>query len=105
MYDEMALGAVAAVKAKGMPDLINIAGYDNTKDGYESIKAGELTCTVDTASKEMGINIIKAIKDYVVLGKEVEKEINSTLVVYDQENIDTFDVENYIYVPREKAEE
>ena len=38
-------------------------------------------------------------------GKEVEKEINSTLVVYDQENIDTFDVENYIYVPREKVEE
>ncbi len=100
LYDEMALGAVAAVKGSGDLNNVVIAGYDNTKDGYQSIKAGELAATVDTASKAMGVSLIQAIKSFVVDGKKIERSIMETPVVYDKSNIDTFNTDNYIYVPQ-----
>jgi ABC-type sugar transport system substrate-binding protein len=100
LYDEMALGAVAAVKGSGKLGDIVIAGYDNTKDGYESIKAGELSATVDTASKAMGVSLVQAIKSFVVDGKPIERSIMEETNVYDQDNIDEFDTDNYIYVPQ-----
>ena len=101
MYDEMALGAVAACKNANRTDIV-IAGYDNTQDAYSSILAGELSATVNTAAKEQGTNLINAIIDYVLLGKEVPKTINSKLTVYSKENISEFNTENYKYVPREQ---
>jgi ribose transport system substrate-binding protein len=100
LYDEMALGAVAAVKGAGRLDDIVIAGYDNTRDGYESIKAGELTVTVDTASKAMGVGVVQAIKAFVLDGKKIDRSLMQTTVVYDASNIDSFDVNNYTYVPQ-----
>jgi ribose transport system substrate-binding protein len=100
LYDEMALGAVAAIKGAGKLDDIVVAGYDNTRDGYESIKAGELAATVDTASKAMGVGLVKAIKDFVVDGKKIPRSIMQDLKVYDQTNIDTFNTDNYTYVPQ-----
>lgn len=101
MYDEMALGAVAAVKGTGHPGDIVVAGYDNTRDGYDSIKAGELQVTVDTGAKQMGVNLITAIRTFVVEGKPVERSIMVPPKVYDQSNIGTFDVKNYVYVPQQ----
>lgn len=100
LYDEMALGAVAAIKGAGKLGDITVAGYDNTRDGYESIKAGELTATVDTASKAMGVGLVKAIKDFVIDGKKIPRSIMQELKVYDQSNIDSFNTDNYIYVPQ-----
>lgn len=99
LYDEMALGAVAAVKAVGKLDQIKIAGYDNTKDGRQSILAGELTVTVDTGSKAMGTLVTQAVKQFVQEGKPVDRLINVPTTVYDQSNMDTFDPNNYEYVP------
>ncbi len=100
LYDEMALGAVAAIKGAGKLDDIVVAGYDNTRDGYESIKAGELAATVDTASKAMGVGLVLAIKDFVVDGKKIPRSIMQDLKVYDQTNIDSFNTDNYTYVPQ-----
>lgn len=102
LYDEMALGAVAAVKAAGKLDQIKIAGYDNTKDGRQSILAGELTVTVDTGSKAMGTLVTQAVKQFVQLGQPVDRLINVPTTVYDQSNMDTFDPNNYEYVPPKK---
>jgi len=102
LYDEMSLGAITAIKERGLISQIAVAGYDNTKDANASIKAGEMMVTVDTAAKEMGTNLVKTLKDFVVDGKPVDRIINSKLVVYDQSNIATFNEENYIYVPRIK---
>jgi ribose transport system substrate-binding protein len=101
LYDEMSLGAITAIKERGLMEQIVVAGYDNTKDANASIKAGEMMVTVDTAAKEMGVNLIKTLKAFAVDGQEVDRIINSQLVVYDQSNIDTFNEENYIYVPRQ----
>ena len=46
--DGMALGVVEAVKAAGMLDKIAVIGTDGISDAYASIKAGELTATVDS---------------------------------------------------------
>lgn len=100
LYDEMALGAVAAVKASGHLDSIAIAGYDNTKDGRESIMAKELTVTVDTGSKEMGKQVLQAVKTFVQDGQPLDRLIDVESTVYDQSNISSFDVTNYEYVPK-----
>lgn len=99
LYDEMALGAVAASKASGRDDIV-VAGYDNTQDGNQAIKAGDLTVTVDTGSKQMGVNVLQAVKEFVVDGQEVPRSIMVDTSVYDTTNIDTFDPNNYIYVPQ-----
>jgi len=100
IYDEMALGGLTAVKARGLLNKIKIVGYDNTPDAYKAIKRKEMSATVDTAPKEMGRNIVKAIKKYVIGGEMVPKVINSKVVVYDQTNIDKFDVSEYEYVKK-----
>ncbi len=46
--DGMALGVVEAVKAAGKLDKISVIGTDGISDAYASIKAGELTATVDS---------------------------------------------------------
>lgn len=46
--DGMALGVVEAVKAAGKADKIAVIGTDGISDAYASIKAGELTATVDS---------------------------------------------------------
>jgi ribose transport system substrate-binding protein len=100
LYDEMALGALAAVKAAGKLDQITVVGYDNTQDANASIKARELQATVDTAAKSMGVSLLKSVKDFVIDGKTVPRSTMENTVVYDQSNIDSFDANNYIYVPR-----
>lgn len=97
MYDEMALGALAAIKGRGA-DGIDIIGYDNTPDAYAAISRGDMHVTVDTAAKEMGYNLIKAVYDYAVEGKMVPKVINSEVVVWDKSNIGTFNTDNYVFV-------
>lgn len=44
--DEMALGAIAALKEAGRLDGIVVGGFDGSPDAVESIKAGELAYTV-----------------------------------------------------------
>jgi ribose transport system substrate-binding protein len=46
--DGMALGVVEAVKAAGKLKQIAVIGTDGISDAYQSIKAGELTATVDS---------------------------------------------------------
>ncbi|MET0742070.1 MAG: substrate-binding domain-containing protein [Microvirga sp.] len=46
--DGMALGVVEAVKAAGLKDKVVVFGTDGISDAYASIKAGDLTGTVDS---------------------------------------------------------
>ena len=46
--DGMALGVVEAVKAAGLQDKVVVFGTDGISDAYDSIRAGELTGTVDS---------------------------------------------------------
>src|SRR5699024_3284696 len=44
--DEMALGAIEAIKAAGLSGSIQVVGFDGTEDGINSVKAGVLSATV-----------------------------------------------------------
>lgn len=44
--DEMALGAIAALKEAGMLDQVTVGGFDGSPDAVEAVKAGEMAYTV-----------------------------------------------------------
>lgn len=44
--DEMALGAIAALKEAGKLDQVKVGGFDGSPDAVEAVKAGELQYTV-----------------------------------------------------------
>ncbi len=63
--DGMALGVVEAVKAAGLQDKVAVFGTDGISDAYASIKAGELTGTVDSfpiltgeVAMEVGLRLV-----------------------------------------------
>ena len=45
--DEMALGAIQALKAAGITDVL-VGGFDGSADASQAIKAGDLTVTYNT---------------------------------------------------------
>ena len=97
LYDEMALGAVAACKDASRTDIL-VVGYDNTPDANEAIKRGEMYATVDTASKQGGFDLAEAVYQYCVLGQMVPKYITQEVKVYDVNTINDFDMGNYTFV-------
>ncbi len=70
--DEMALGALEAIKASGRD--IMVVGFDATDDAVKAVKAGEMAATVQQLPKEIGgIGVDTAMK--VIAGETVEAYI------------------------------
>ncbi|HVI41636.1 MAG TPA: ribose ABC transporter substrate-binding protein RbsB [Anaerovoracaceae bacterium] len=70
--DEMALGALEAIKASGRD--IMVVGFDATDDAVKAVKAGDMAATVQQLPKEIGsMGVDTAIK--VIAGEEVEAYI------------------------------
>lgn len=62
--DTMALGVVEAVKAANLLAQVHVIGTDGTNDAYVSIKAGDLTGTVDsfpTLTGEIALQVIERL--------------------------------------------
>lgn len=84
--DDMALGAVEALKAAGV-DLskVTVVGADGTADAVESVLAGELTASIAQNSYDMGkVGVEQAVK--AVAGDSVEKRIDTGTTLVDIEN-------------------
>lgn len=75
--DEMALGAIEALKAAGKSDVM-VIGFDGNDDGLKAVKAGDLTGTVAQQPTEMGKLALQAAYDHFA-GKEVSEKIDSPL--------------------------
>jgi len=70
--DEMALGAVEAIKASGRS--IIVVGFDATADALAAVKAGDMAATVQQLPKEIGGNgVATAMK--VIAGEKVDAYI------------------------------
>lgn len=70
--DEMALGAMEAIKASGRD--IMVVGFDATDDAVKAVKAGDMAATVQQLPKEIGsIGVDTAMK--VIAGEKVEASI------------------------------
>lgn len=70
--DEMALGALEAIKASGRD--IKVVGFDATDDAVKAVEAGEMAATVQQLPKEIGgMGVETAMK--VLAGEDVEAYI------------------------------
>ncbi|MBF7095573.1 ribose ABC transporter substrate-binding protein RbsB [Alkalibacter mobilis] len=70
--DEMALGALEAIKASGREILV--VGFDATEDAVTSVQAGEMAATVQQLPKEIGgMGVDTAMK--ILAGESVDEYI------------------------------
>ena len=72
--DEMALGAIQAIKTAGKGGQVMVVGFDATKDGLAAVENGSMAATVAQLPAEMGkMGVLMAID--LINGKLIEKEI------------------------------
>ncbi|MFD1849554.1 ribose ABC transporter substrate-binding protein RbsB [Oceanobacillus bengalensis] len=74
--DEMALGAIEAIKAAGK-DII-VVGFDGVEDALNSVEAGDLTATIAQQPGLMGQEAVSAV-ERVLNGEELEELIKVPL--------------------------
>ncbi|XTR50931.1 substrate-binding domain-containing protein [Pseudarthrobacter sp. So.54] len=70
--DEMALGAVAAVKSRGLLSTIKIVGNDGIGDALSAVKSGEMYATNAESPFALGQEVAK-IGHAVASGEKVEE--------------------------------
>jgi len=90
--DEMALGAIAALKEAGKLDQVKVGGFDGSPDAVAAIKAGELQYTVlqpvavfSEAAVKQADNVIKTGST----GVETEKQLFDCLLIT-KDNVDKY---------------
>jgi len=76
--DEMAMGAIEALRAVGMLDDVLVVGFDGIDDALEAIAAGEMAATVAQQPVLMGRMALEAGVDYLA-GNQVESSIDTPL--------------------------
>ena len=83
--DNMALGAVEALKAAGKLEDVMVVGYDANPDAAASIMAGEMTASVAQSPTNMGaLGVENALK--VKKGESIESNIDTGTVLVTKEN-------------------
>ena len=87
--DNMALGAVEALKAAGMLDEVIVVGFDANPDAAASILAGEMSATVAQNPYNMGaLGVENAIR--LIAGETIPKVIDTGTVLVTAENAADF---------------
>ncbi len=92
--DEMALGAIQAIKAAGIGmDAVIVSGVDATQDALASMQAGELDITVfQNAAAQGGGALDAAVK--LAAGEAVEKKVYIPFELVTPANIDGYLAKN-----------
>lgn len=83
--DNMALGAVEALRAQNKLGEVIVLGVDGTGDAYKSIKAGELTATVDQFPAVNGAAAVE-VAFRLLAGQKLPKVVSTPIEVIDAEN-------------------
>ena len=92
--DEMAVGAIQAMKAAGVDTKKAIVGgVDATQDALASMKAGDLKVTVFQDAAGQGSGAINAALS-LIAGKSVDKKIYVPFQLVTPENMDKFAKKN-----------
>ena len=66
--DEMALGAIQAIKSAGRTKQVFVTGDDTIPAALQALKDGELLATIDGNTDKVGYNAVQVAYDYVVKG-------------------------------------
>lgn len=90
--DEMALGAIAALKEAGKLDAVKVGGFDGSPDAVAAVKAGELQYTVLQPVAIFSAEAVKQADSVIRTGKtgvDTEKQLFDCLLI-DQSNADKY---------------
>ena len=83
--DNMALGAVEALKQAAMLDAVTVVGFDANPDAANSILAGDMSASIAQAPFNMGAYGIQALHD-LNAGETLEDWIDTGTVLVDESN-------------------
>ncbi len=87
--DGMALGVVEAVKAADKADTVAVIGTDGISDAYASIRAGELTGTIDSfpvLTGEIAMEVVLRLLN----GDELPRVVATPQALITADNVDAF---------------
>lgn len=87
--DGMALGAVEAVKAAGLQDQVAVFGTDGISDAYASIRAGDLTGTVDSFPVLTG-EIAMEVALRLMARQDLPRVVATPQALITAENVETY---------------
>lgn len=90
--DEMALGAIAALKEAGKLDQVKVGGFDGSPDAVAAIKAGELQYTVLQPVAVFSEQAVKQADNFIKTGKtgaDSEKQLFDCLLIT-KDNVDKY---------------
>ncbi|MCA1287163.1 D-ribose ABC transporter substrate-binding protein [Salipiger bermudensis] len=90
--DEMALGAIAALKEAGQLDGMVVGGFDGSPDAVDAVKAGELTYTVLQPVAIFAEEAVRQADHFITNGELMVAEEKQ---LFDCMLIDESNVENY----------
>ena len=92
--DQMALGAIQALKAANRLDGVVICGVDATEDGMQAIKEGDLTGSMLYNGIVQAGNAVDTIEK-ILAGEQVEKRIISPFELVTADNVDEYSQKIY----------
>ncbi len=90
--DEMALGAIAALKKAGKLDQVKVGGFDGSPDAVAAIKAGELQYTVLQPVAVFSEAAVKQADNFIKTGKtgvDHEKQLFDCILIT-KDNVDKY---------------
>ncbi|HET7313473.1 D-ribose ABC transporter substrate-binding protein [Salinisphaera sp.] len=90
--DEMALGAIAALKQAGKLDQVTVGGFDGSPDAVEAIKNGELAYTVLQPVAVFAKKAVQEADQYIKTGStgvDHEKQLLDCILIT-KDNVDNF---------------
>jgi inositol transport system substrate-binding protein len=92
--DEMALGAIQALKAAGKPmDKVVVGGVDATADALAAMQAGDLDVTVFQNAKGQGVGAIDTVLK-LARGEKVEKKTYIPFELVTKDNLAQYTAKN-----------
>lgn len=90
--DEMALGAIAALKEAGKLANVKVGGFDGSPDAVEAVKAGEMAYTVLQPVAVFSAEAVKQADNFIKTGKtgaDAEKQLFDCLLIT-KDNVDKY---------------
>lgn len=90
--DEMALGAIAALKEAGKLEGVKVGGFDGSPDAVEAVKAGELAYTVLQPVAVFSAEAVRQADSVIktgATGAATEKQLFDCLLIT-KENVDKY---------------
>lgn len=90
--DEMALGAIAALKEAGKLSGVKVGGFDGSPDAVAAVKAGEMAYTVLQPVAVFAAEAVKQADNFIktgATGSATEKQLFDCLLIT-KENVDKY---------------